>query len=246
MRATLKVIPGRYRENALHPARPKAAPAILLTVAPEPTALPTRLRVGQNRPSHRPRLSSRLLGVPPRRPRTRWGDTAGNVLGYHEHLMATYHLRRTEQAITDPEDLQAVLLGQRYMTVAMCRDGEPYVVTLNHGYSAEENALYFHCAPAGLKLDFLRENPTVCATAVEDLGYRTGECAHAYRSVVVRGQLRVVADREGKARGLRVLLAHHEGDPRNVESRLLPDDAAYSRVTVLRLEIDEITGKRSA
>lgn len=160
--------------------------------------------------------------------------------------MPTYHMRRTEREILDRGELERVLRSQRYMAVAMCRHGEPYVVTLSYGYSADERALYFHCARDGLKLDFLRENPRVCATAVEDLGYKEGECAHAYRSLVVRGEMRVVEDRAGKAHGLRVLLAHQEEDPLDTEGRLLPDDAAYERVTVLRLDIAEITGKRAA
>lgn len=144
----------------------------------------------------------------------------------------------------DRGEIDAVLRRARYMTLGLCRGGEPYVVTLNHGYSAEENALYFHCANDGLKLDILRENPLVCATAVEDLGYREGECSHAYRSVVVWGRVHVVTDRAGKAHGLRVLLRHQEKDPHAVEGRLL-SEAAYARVTVLRLEITEITGKKS-
>lgn len=160
--------------------------------------------------------------------------------------MPKYHLRRREREILDRAELGTVLMRGRYMAVAMCRNGEPYVVTLSYGYSADENALYFHCARDGLKLDFLRANPSVCATVVEDLGYKSGECAHAYRSVVVRGPLRVVEDRADKAHGLRVLLAHQEDDPREVEGRLLPDDAAYDRVLVLRLAIAEMTGKHAS
>ncbi|MEW6217836.1 MAG: pyridoxamine 5'-phosphate oxidase family protein, partial [Candidatus Bipolaricaulota bacterium] len=166
-------------------------------------------------------------------------------LRYHVDPMPTYHMRRAEREIVERSEIDAVLCSQRYMALAMCRDGEPYVVTLNYGYTAQENALYFHCAHNGLKLDILRQTPHVCATVVEDLGYREGECSHAYRSVVVRGRMRVVADRDGKAHGLRVLLAHQEKDPGSVERRQLPDDAAYDRVTVLRLDIAEITGKRS-
>jgi len=159
--------------------------------------------------------------------------------------MPTYHVRRTEREILDRKELDAVLTRGRYMAVALCRDGEPYVVTLSYGYSAEENALYCHCAREGLKLEFLRANPEACATVVEDLGYKKGECAHAYRSVVVRGRMDVVENRAQKAHGLRVLLAHQESDPLEVEQRLLPDGAAYDRVTVLRLRIEEITGKRA-
>lgn len=159
--------------------------------------------------------------------------------------MPTYHMRRRDREIVDREDLVAILRRGRYMAVAMCRTGEPYVVTLSYGYSEEENALYFHCAHEGLKLEFLRANARVCATVVEDLGYKEGECSHAYRSVVVRGQLEIVEDRAGKAWGLRALLAHQEKDPQEAVQRLLPDEAAFAGGTVLRLKVADTTGKQS-
>jgi nitroimidazol reductase NimA-like FMN-containing flavoprotein (pyridoxamine 5'-phosphate oxidase superfamily) len=70
-----------------------------------------------------------------------------------------------------------------------------------------------------------------------------GECAHAYRSVVVRGNMTVVETLEEKKRGLEVMLGHLEIDPEVVRKRSLPDDRAYSRAAILRLDILEITGK---
>lgn len=159
--------------------------------------------------------------------------------------MPTYHMRRRDREIVSRQELQSILRRGRYMTLAMCRTGEPYVVTLSYGLSEQENALYFHCTHEGQKLEFLRANSTVCATVVEDLGYKEGECSHSYRSVVVRGRMQVIEDQEGKAHGLRVLLAHQEKDPQGVARRLLPADASYAGVTVLRLEITDITGKQS-
>ncbi len=103
--------------------------------------------------------------------------------------MPTYHMRRTEREILDRNELSTVLLGQGYTVVAMCRDGEPHIVTLSYGYSAEERALYLDGAQEGLKLDFRRENPNVCAAVVDGLGYKEGACARACRSVVVRGRM---------------------------------------------------------
>jgi hypothetical protein len=40
-----------------------------------------------------------------------------------------------------------------------------------------------------------------------------------------------------------VLLRHLEDDPDPIRARTLPDDAAYSKVLVLRLDIASITGK---
>ena len=62
-----------------------------------------------------------------------------------------YHLRRTEREITDKKEIDRIINDQLFMTLAMCRDGLPYLVTLNYGYDPQASCLYFHCARAGKK-----------------------------------------------------------------------------------------------
>ena len=108
--------------------------------------------------------------------------------------MTRYHLRRKEKEITDIEELRGIVASARFTAVALCRDGEPYVVTMNHGWDADNEALYFHCAHEGMKIDFIQANDRTCATVVDDRGYRHGECDHAYRSVVIRGTIGIVEE----------------------------------------------------
>jgi nitroimidazol reductase NimA-like FMN-containing flavoprotein (pyridoxamine 5'-phosphate oxidase superfamily) len=109
-----------------------------------------------------------------------------------------YHMRKKEREIKKTGDLVDILRDGKYTTVAMCRNDEPYVVTLSYGFDEAENILYFHCAQKGLKLEFLNDNPEVCATVIQDKGYKKGKCAHAYRSVVFWGKMTVVDDLEEK------------------------------------------------
>jgi nitroimidazol reductase NimA-like FMN-containing flavoprotein (pyridoxamine 5'-phosphate oxidase superfamily) len=155
-----------------------------------------------------------------------------------------YHMRRTERAIAEPEEVAGILRRGRYVTLALCRGDEPYVVTMSYGYDADREALYFHCAHAGLKLAFMEANPQVCGTVVEDLGYIQGECAHAYRSAVLRGELCKVEGAAERVHGMEVLLHHLEEEPEVVRARSLPDEAALDRAAILRLDIREITGKQ--
>jgi nitroimidazol reductase NimA-like FMN-containing flavoprotein (pyridoxamine 5'-phosphate oxidase superfamily) len=152
-------------------------------------------------------------------------------------------MKRTENEITDAAEIDGLILQGRLATLSLCRSGEPYIVTMNYGFDGERMALYFHCAHEGLKIDFIGENPRTCATIVHDMGYKTGKCDHAYRSVVIRGRMHVVRDRGEKKHGLDILIRHQEDDWETVRSRTLPDEQAYDRVCVLRLDIDHITGK---
>jgi nitroimidazol reductase NimA-like FMN-containing flavoprotein (pyridoxamine 5'-phosphate oxidase superfamily) len=158
--------------------------------------------------------------------------------------MNRYHIRRREKEISSGEEIRGILTAGKFASIALCRDGEPYIVTMNYGYVEAEDALYFHCAREGEKIEFLMSTGSACATVVEDLGYRHGECDHAYRSVVLRGRISIVEDLEGKKRGLGVLLEHLENDPQPIRRRSLPDDASYDKVCILRFDISGMTGKQ--
>jgi nitroimidazol reductase NimA-like FMN-containing flavoprotein (pyridoxamine 5'-phosphate oxidase superfamily) len=155
-----------------------------------------------------------------------------------------YHMRRTEREVTDSGQLREVLRGAKYASLALCRENEPYIVTMNYGYDESRNALYMHCAKQGLKMDFISQNPAVCGTAIEDRGYVQGECAHAFRSVVFWGEMHVVEDLREKKHAMQVMLDQLENDPECVRQDQLKTDEAYERVTILRLDVYEISGKQ--
>jgi nitroimidazol reductase NimA-like FMN-containing flavoprotein (pyridoxamine 5'-phosphate oxidase superfamily) len=157
-----------------------------------------------------------------------------------------YHMRnRPEREIKDQAVLDEILARGKFAALAMCRNGEPYIVTLSYGYDRSGRALYFHCAKDGMKRDFVRENSNVCATVVEDHGYVQGECKHAYRSVVVRGRI-TIADGDEKQKGVNVLLDHLEEQPEIMRAKL-ESPARQARIDtamdVWRLDIEQISGK---
>jgi nitroimidazol reductase NimA-like FMN-containing flavoprotein (pyridoxamine 5'-phosphate oxidase superfamily) len=158
--------------------------------------------------------------------------------------MPRYHLRRSDREITDPVALDSVLTRGTFATVAMCHDGEPYLVTLSYGYDAKRRALYSHVATTGRKLDAIAADPRACATIIIDGGYRHGECSHLYESIVLTGRMTVVDDPDEARHGMRVLLGHLEDDPDDVwERQALDREETWRRLRILRLDIDEITGK---
>ncbi len=157
--------------------------------------------------------------------------------------MPKYHMHRKEREIVDTSKNKDLLIKGKFATIALCRGDEPYLVTLNYGFDDTAGCLYFHCAPKGLKLDFLLQNPNVCATVIEDLGYVDGQCDHRYRSVVIWGTMSIVKDPEEKRHGINVLLDHLEPHPEEIRKRSLSKEEAYQQVTILRLDIVQMSGK---
>ena len=113
--------------------------------------------------------------------------------------MQSYHMQKKERQITDKTKIERTLKKGKYATISMCRKDEPYIVSLSYGFDEDNNALYFHSANLGLKLDILEDNPLVCGTVVEDLGYMNNDCSHKYRSVVFWGEMIALQDIEEKS-----------------------------------------------
>ena len=73
----------------------------------------------------------------------------------------SFHVRRKDREITDPGEMNQVLKSAKYVTVALCMDNEPYLVSLSHGFDEKQTCLYFHCATEGKKLVYLKSNNKV-------------------------------------------------------------------------------------
>ena len=158
--------------------------------------------------------------------------------------MNRYHLQnRPDRELKNSSDIDAILKCGQFAVIALCRENEPYIVTLSYGFDRVRNALYFHCAPKGLKLDFLRANSQVCATIIEDDGYIADECGHAYRTVVLRGTMCFVNEVAEKKHGMGVLLRHLEKKDAVIEDKLRQSEKHYANMEMLRLDITEIKGK---
>lgn len=158
--------------------------------------------------------------------------------------MQNYHLRnRPNRELTADAEIHEILRNGKYTVISMCRENEPYIVTLSYGFDSEKNSLYFHCAKQGLKLDFLNFNPKVCATVIEDGGYVPNECEHNFKTAVFWGNMSIIDDLEEKKHGMSMLLKHLESNPDVIQRMQLKSDEAYSRMEVLKLEILEIHAK---
>ncbi|MEA3559023.1 MAG: pyridoxamine 5'-phosphate oxidase family protein [Candidatus Thermoplasmatota archaeon] len=157
--------------------------------------------------------------------------------------MRRYHMERSDREITEKEEVMEILRNGTYCTIALSMNDEPYVLTLSYGLDEENSKLYFHTAPKGKKLDFIEANERACGTVIEDLGYRSGECSHVYKSVVFYGAIKEVTDIMEKEKGMMTMFRHLEKDPDAIKERFLSKDAEYDQIKVLRFDIEEIQGK---
>jgi nitroimidazol reductase NimA-like FMN-containing flavoprotein (pyridoxamine 5'-phosphate oxidase superfamily) len=159
--------------------------------------------------------------------------------------MAHWKMRKREQEITDEAEMRTILREARYVTLAMCMDDEPYLVTISHGYDDDRNAIYFHCAGEGKKIDILRRNPVVWGEAVQDRGHDGPECEQYYSTTHFRGSVSFPDDDEEKRHGLTVLLTQFGADTARFFAKD-DTDGAVRKVNIGRVDIEYMSGKRSA
>jgi len=151
-------------------------------------------------------------------------------------------VRRTEKAIDDRAAIDAVVRACRVCRLGMVDGAEPYIVPLCFGYDGE--ALYFHCAPEGRKLEILRRHPRVCFEfdEVEGLLPADEACRWGirYRSVMGTGTAEFLEDPAAKRRAFERIMAQY------TPGTFTFPDGAVARTTVLRVRIESLSGKQSA
>ncbi|MFH2111036.1 MAG: pyridoxamine 5'-phosphate oxidase family protein [Candidatus Bathyarchaeota archaeon] len=155
-----------------------------------------------------------------------------------------YHMRRADKEIKDPDAIKRVLGAAQYMTLAMVKDGDPYMVSLSTGYDEERNTLYFHSAGEGKKLDYMRASPTVWGQVIQDHGYAEGECTHKYVTVMFRGRVRFLESLEDKRRAISTMIRQLDPEPQPLLDRLLKSEGLPTTV-VGEVELLEVTGKQT-
>jgi len=156
---------------------------------------------------------------------------------------AAHHLmRRSEKAITDPQELQTIIQSARVCRLAMADHDTPYVVPMHFGM--KDNTLYFHCAPQGRKLSIIQRNPVVCFEVESDHRIvNTGKPCNwesRYASVIGYGTASIITDARQKRQALTIIVDHYApGTVYEFETKKVND------VAILKVDISHMTGKKS-
>lgn len=153
-----------------------------------------------------------------------------------------YHMRHSEKKITNPEILFEIIQEQKYMTIAMCNTDEPYLVTLNYAFDEKEECFFFHCAPKGKKIDYLKKNPVVWGQVVDDKGYDEGECDHAFRTLHFKGTVEFIKSITEKKQALYLMIHQLEKNPERIKQRFI-NESSLKEVMVGKITVQFMHGK---
>ncbi len=151
-------------------------------------------------------------------------------------------MRRKEKLVEDRKAIDAIIGRSSVCRLAMAADGQPYLVPLSFGYDGE--AIYFHTAPRGRKIDCFEADPRVCfefEAHSEVVTHPTAACKWSlhFESVIGFGTVGELLDPDRKRYGLNRIMRHYSGKEWTF------DDPSLARTRVWRITIESMTGKRS-
>lgn len=151
------------------------------------------------------------------------------------------NMRRKEKQITDRSEIDGILMKATVCRIAFSDGYEPYIVPVCFGH--KENALYFHCAAEGRKLDILRKNSRVCFEVDADCepvkSIQSCDWGMSYRSVIGFGKAVLLNDIPEKTAALDIIMEHYGGEAGRYSDRVI------AKTVVVKILIESITGKQS-
>jgi uncharacterized protein len=153
-------------------------------------------------------------------------------------------MRRQERQVKENADIEAIISRCDVCRIAFANNNVPYIVTMNFGYSSGIiPVLYFHCAPEGRKIDLIRINNHVCFEMDTDHilceAEKGCDWGMKFSSVVGYGKISIIGSYEEKKKGLDSIMAHYSD-----RKDFIYDERIMSKTTVLRLDIEEMSGKQ--
>lgn len=150
-------------------------------------------------------------------------------------------MRRSEREIKSLKEIEEIIQKAAVCHLGLADRSEPYIVPVNFGY--KDKSIYFHSAREGRKIDLIKKNNNVCfemETDFEIVGAEiTCNWGAKYRSVMGTGKAQILEADDAKLNGLKIITGHYG------EGKFSVPKGNLDRVAVIKIDIEEMTGKKS-
>jgi nitroimidazol reductase NimA-like FMN-containing flavoprotein (pyridoxamine 5'-phosphate oxidase superfamily) len=148
-------------------------------------------------------------------------------------------MRRIKQALSEGECVKILKEEKRGVLAVSGDGGYPYAVPINFYYDEEENAIYFHSAKNGHKIDAMKNCDKVCFTVING-GEKSDDWSYYVKSVIIFGRAAPVTDPDLKLKKLKAFGMKYYPSEEELEKELARD---YGRVELMCIKVEHMTGK---
>ncbi len=150
-------------------------------------------------------------------------------------------MRMKEREITDKTIIEKIIRDSDICRLGLAYKDEAYIVPLNFGYA--DNVIYMHTGKTGKKIEMIKGNNSVCFEMEINTKVVKGNIpckwTEHFQTVIGRGKIYFIEEKAEKVKALDIIMNHYG----NSENEF--PDAALKVTAVLKIEIDEMTGKQS-
>ncbi|MCP4216047.1 MAG: pyridoxamine 5'-phosphate oxidase family protein [bacterium] len=153
-------------------------------------------------------------------------------------------MRKKEREITDMKEMEDIIGNAQVLHLGLAVENTPYVIPVNFGY--REKIFYVHCAHEGRKMDMIKQNNRVCFQLDVDMEITNKSdtaCtwSTAYRSIIGYGNATILDNPEEKKDAMNIIMKHYSGkDSFEYKAK------AIERVAIIKITVDEISGKKTS
>jgi nitroimidazol reductase NimA-like FMN-containing flavoprotein (pyridoxamine 5'-phosphate oxidase superfamily) len=148
-------------------------------------------------------------------------------------------MRQKDREIKDRKDIDGIIRRCRVCHLAMCDEGQPYVVPLNFVYDGR--FLYVHTAPDGRKIDIIKKDNRVCFEfdILHDIVTAQQACKWGakYESVIGSGTAEIIEDLKAKKEALECIMRQYGKGAWDFPEEIM------KKTLIFRVRILEISGK---
>lgn len=151
-------------------------------------------------------------------------------------------MRRKDKEITDKSSIENILKKADVCRIALSSENLPYIIPMNFAWRG--NSIYLHSAAEGKKLNILKCNNNVCFELESGVALSRAEkpCSWGmkYLCVVGMGKAFIVEDENEKREALTLIAKKYAGEPVDLSA-----DYNHEKIAVIRVDITELSGKKS-
>lgn len=151
-------------------------------------------------------------------------------------------MRRADKQITDIEVLNEILDKSHLCRLGLVDNGEAYIIPVNFAHSG--GIIYIHSAPKGRKIKIIKTCKRVSFEMELDYSIIKSDIpcgwTEQYRSLTGKGTIEIETDPAAKKKGLDLIMRKYGAD-----MELNYDENILSRMVILKLSIETVTGKQS-
>ena len=147
-------------------------------------------------------------------------------------------MRRHKQELTKEECIEILINEPRGVLALRGDENYPYALPMSHAYA--DGKIYFHGAKEGHKIDAVKKEPKASYCVMNRGVKKADEWWCTFKSVIVFGKIRILADRQDKIDKLTLIGNKFFPSPEDTENEI---NRLLENTAVFEITIEHMSGK---